>query len=91
MPRRRARGRRAFEDQLVEDALLLVERLVDALELVVGHDIGRHALLDLAEALVVGLLEGLEGAHEVAEGIGDAVPVSALVSIVCQSWGTPLG
>ena len=35
--------------------------------------VGRQALLELAEALVVGLLEGLEGAHEIVEGVASVV------------------
>ncbi len=52
----------------VEHALLLVQRAVDAIDAVGGDDVGGHAGLDLVEAGVVGLLEGLEGAHELVEG-----------------------
>ena len=60
-----------LQGELVDDALVLVERAVDAVDLVGGDDVGGHAALDLAEALVVGVLEGLEGAHEVVEGGGE--------------------
>ena len=61
---------RAFrlQRQLVQLRLGLVERAVDAVHLVAGHHVGGHALLDLREALVIGLAEGLEGLHHVAEG-----------------------
>jgi hypothetical protein len=63
-----------------------VERLVDALHLVDGDRIGAHPPLDLAEALVVGLLEGIERRHELVEGLADfarsggAAPPATLVS-----------
>ena len=53
--------------------LQLVEGAVDAIDLVGGDDVGRHAPLELAEAVVVGVLEGFEGAHEVVEGAGEVV------------------
>jgi hypothetical protein len=49
----------------------LVEHPVDALHLVDGHRIGAHPPLDLAKALVVGLLEGVERGHEFAERLAD--------------------
>ena len=61
----RARG---LQREVVDDALGLVERAVDAVELVDGDDVGRTARARAGEALVVGVLEGLEGAHEVVEG-----------------------
>ena len=61
-------GARGLEGELVDDALVVVERAADAIEAVGGDDVGRHAALELAETLVVAVLEGLEGAHEVAEG-----------------------
>ena len=68
-------GPRGLQREVVDDALGLVERAVDAVELVGGDDVGRQAALELAEALVVGVLEGLEGAHEVAEGGVEVVGV----------------
>ena len=53
-----------FQREVVDDALVLVQRAVDAGELVGRDDVGRQAPLELAEAVVVGVLEGLEGAHE---------------------------
>ena len=61
-------GAHGLEGKVVDDALGLVQRAVDAGEAVGGDDVGRQAALELAEALVVAVLEGLEGAHEVAEG-----------------------
>ncbi len=52
--------------------LLLVEGAVDAIDAFGGDDVGRHTRFDLVKAGVVGLLEGLEGAHEVVEGSGSA-------------------
>ena len=51
--------------------LVLIERAVDARELLGDQRIGAAAPLDGGEALVVRLLEGLEGAHEVLEGRAD--------------------
>ena len=67
-----ARERRAarVERDAVEPALGLVERAVDAGELLLGDDVGREPRLDLGEARVVGVLEGLEGAGELVEGGG---------------------
>ena len=59
-----------LERELVDDTLRLVERAVDAVDLVGRDDIGRHALLELGEPLVIAVLEGLEGAHEAVEGGG---------------------
>src|SRR5690606_14580579 len=39
----------------------------DTGELIHRHHVGAHAPLDLTETAVVGLLEGLEGPHEVIE------------------------
>ena len=64
---------RRLQGQLVDDALVLVQRAVDAVDLVGGDDVGRHALLELGEPLVVAVLEGLEGAHEAVEGGGEVV------------------
>ena len=66
-------GPRGLQRQLVDDALGLVERAVDAGELVGRDGIGGAAALELADALVVAFLEGLEGAHELAEGAVDVV------------------
>ena len=48
-----------FQDQLIQ-------RLVDAVDLFDGHHISAHALFDLRQALVIGVLEGLEGHKHVA-------------------------
>ena len=79
-----------FQRQVVDDALGLVERAVEAVDLVGGDDVGRHAALELAEALVVGVLEGLEGAHEVAEGGVEVVGGFGFEVVVCGSpwWGS---
>ena len=72
--RGRAEGRgpelrpRRFQRELIDDGLVLVDRIVDAVELLDGEHVGRQALLDLADALIVRRLERLEGAHEVVEG-----------------------
>ena len=57
-----------LQGKVVDDTLGLVERAVEAVDLVGGDDVGGHAPLELAETLVVGVLEGLEGAHEIVEG-----------------------
>ena len=76
--------------------LQLVEGAVDAVDLLGGDDVGRHAPLELAEALVVGVLEGFEGAHEVVEGAGEVVAArrvlgglgfEARVLVHAQSFG----
>jgi hypothetical protein len=59
-----------LQRKLVDDALVLVHRAVDALHLVARHHVGGQLLLDLAEPPVVRLLEGLEGLHEIVEGGG---------------------
>jgi len=61
-------GPRGFQREIVDDALGVVERAVDAGELVGGDGIGSAAALELNEAAVVGFLERFEGAHELAEG-----------------------
>ena len=53
--------------------------LIDALDFLLGHHVGDHALLDLREALVVGLLEGLEGTHEFVHASASS-PAITLVS-----------
>ena len=55
-------------DERLDQTLVLVEGPVDPRKLVDGHDVGTHVALDLGQALVVGLLESLEGPHEVLEG-----------------------
>ncbi len=57
-----------------------------------GDDVGRHALLELGEPLVIAVLEGLEGAHEVVEGGARGLATSAdLVSgAESLSMGGPL-
>ena len=61
----------------------------------VGQRRAGAARLELVDAAVVRLLEGLEGAHELGEGIGDrlrcrlvsgAVLVSCRVMFVILSW-----
>jgi len=60
-----------LEGELVDDAFVLIEDAVDAVDLVGCDDVGGEAALELAEALVVGVLEVLEGAHEAVEGGGE--------------------
>ena len=62
-----------LQRELVDDALVLVERAIDAVDLLGGDDIGGHASLDLGEALVIAVLEGLERAHEAVEGGGQII------------------
>jgi hypothetical protein len=64
------RRARLLQRQLVDDALVLVHRAVDAIHLVARHHVGGQFLLDLAEPAVVRRLEGLERLHEVVEGGG---------------------
>ncbi len=59
---------RRFQRELIDHRLVLVDRRVDAVELLDREHVGREPLLDLAEALLVRRLEGFEGAHEVVEG-----------------------
>jgi hypothetical protein len=61
-----------LDRQPVGDALGLVERAVEAGELVVDQGIGGRAPLELRKPLVVGVLVRLEGAHELLEGRADA-------------------
>jgi hypothetical protein len=61
-------GPAGLEDELVDAALGVVDGLVDAGDLLVEEDVARDAPLDGVEALVIGLAERLEGAHEVLEG-----------------------
>ena len=61
-------GPGGFERQVVDDALGLVERAIEAVDLVGGDDVGRAAALQLTQALVVAVLEGFEGVHELGEG-----------------------
>src|SRR5262249_54042357 len=63
------RGTRGLECQLIDAAAVLIERAVDAAELLLDQRIGAGAPPELAPALVVRLLERLEGAHEVLEGL----------------------
>ena len=56
------RRTRALERDVVEPARLRVDGVVDAGELLLDHDVA-GALVGERQALVVGLLEGLEGAH----------------------------
>jgi len=64
-----------LEGEVIDHALGLIERAVDAVDLVGGDDVGGEAPLELAEALVVAVLEGLEGAHEAVEGAAEIVGV----------------
>jgi hypothetical protein len=73
----RARG--AGEMRAGGFQLQLVEGAVDAVGLLGGDDVGRHAPLELAEALVVDVLEGFEGAHEVVERAGDVVAAARVL------------
>ncbi len=65
---RRARG---LERQVVDGAAVLIERLVDAGELIVDQRISGGSPLERVDALVVCFLEGFEGAHEVFKGCAD--------------------
>jgi hypothetical protein len=56
---------RAFQRDLVEPARLRVERAVEAREFLLQHDVA-GALVAERLVLVVGVLEGLEGAHHLA-------------------------
>src|SRR5690606_20991483 len=60
-----------IEGQPVEPAPGLVERRVDAGELLLDEDVDRAPGFQRAEALIVGLLEGLEGTREILEGRAD--------------------
>jgi hypothetical protein len=62
-PRRR-------KHQLVQRALLAIERLVDAVHLFFSHDIGA-VFLELRQALVIGFLEAFESAQEFSERLLD--------------------
>ncbi|MNT15600.1 hypothetical protein D3C72_1506630 [compost metagenome] len=62
------RGARLFQRQIVHDPAVVVERPVDTVELVAGHDICPHLALDIGKPLVVGFAEGLKGLHELIEG-----------------------
>ena len=59
----------AFEHQPVDQPLLAVERLPDPRHLLLGDDVGGKLPLDLAEPLVIGVLEGFEGRQEIPEGV----------------------
>jgi hypothetical protein len=63
----------AVQRKVVDPALRVVQRPVDASELFVGERIGGQARLDLRQPLVVRLLEGLEGAGKIVEGGGHVV------------------
>jgi hypothetical protein len=71
----RATERRArlFEDELVENLLLLVHCAVDAVHLVARDHVGREFALDFAEATIVDILEGFKGPHEVVEYATDSI------------------
>ena len=60
-----------LQHQRIHQPLLLVERAVDAVDLLDGQHVGDALLLDLGEAGVVLRLERLEGPHEVFERPGD--------------------
>lgn len=62
------RGPRLLQSQIVHEPAVVVERPVDAVELVAGHDISPHLALDIGKPLIVGLTEGFEGLHELVEG-----------------------
>ena len=64
-------GTPALDLQPVEPALGIVERGVNAGELLLRRDVRAEPGLDLAEPAVVGLAEGVEGAGEILEGVGD--------------------
>lgn len=61
-------GPRLLQCQIVHDPAVVVQRLVDAVELVAGHDVSAHLALDIGKPLVVGVAEGFEGLHEFVEG-----------------------
>ena len=58
------------ERQFVERALLLVQRAVDAIDLLVGDDIGR-TFFERRQPLVIGALEGVERPQEFVERLRD--------------------
>jgi hypothetical protein len=62
---------RSLAGEIVDDALMLVERTVDAEELLARERIGRAAIFELLKAGIVGLLERLERTHEILEGGSD--------------------
>ena len=67
------RRTRAVEGKTVEAALGVVERGVDAGELLVRHDVAGEPRLDLGQTRIVGVLEGLEGPGEILERRSDVV------------------
>ena len=71
------RGPRRLQRDLVEPAPLRVDGGVDARELFVQHDV---AVARVVEPLVVGLLEGLEGAHHLGMRDHGVCGMPALVS-----------
>ena len=66
---------RLLQEHLVDGALVLVHRLGDAVDLFNGQNIGAHALFDLAEPVVVGLFESVEGFHEIVKCASHVVGV----------------
>ncbi len=70
-PSRPSCGRRPFSASVVDGALVLVERPVDAVDLLDRHHVGGQLPLDLRQALVVRFLEDLERLHEFVIGLDD--------------------
>ena len=68
MRRQRQARPRALQGEPVHQRLLLVQRLVDAVDLLGRHHVLRHGPLDRADLVVVLLLEDLEGLQEALEG-----------------------
>ena len=65
--RQRQARPRALQGEPVHQRLLLIERLVDAVDLLGRHHVLRHGPLDRADLVVVLLLEDLEGLQEALE------------------------
>src|SRR5690606_17555018 len=64
--------------QVVQPALLLVERTRNAVDLFGRHHVSAQTAFDLRQPLVIAVLEGLEGGHELGEGVLHVEVVRAL-------------
>ena len=61
----------SLQQQLIDRALIFIERAIDAVELFGGHHVGGHAAFDVTQPLIVGLLERLESVEERVIGLAD--------------------